>query len=173
MKERISALMDGELDAKSAAQLIESLPQDPEALQAWRAYHVIGDALREGRVSAGGIAARVAARLAEEPTVMAPRALAPESPRRWVALPIAASFAAVALVGWLAFAPQQEPAASKPALAQAPEAPAKPQVVVQVPLPSAARDYLLAHQGVSPRMSLQGMAPYARTVSHEVQEARR
>jgi hypothetical protein len=34
-----------------------------------------------------------------------------------------------------------------------------------IPLPSATNDYLLAHQGFSPRVSLQGMAPYVRTVA--------
>ena len=34
-----------------------------------------------------------------------------------------------------------------------------------VPLPSATNDYLLAHQGFSPRVSLQGMAPYVVTVA--------
>jgi hypothetical protein len=42
-----------------------------------------------------------------------------------------------------------------------------------VPLPSSANDYLLAHQGFSPRMSLQGMAPYVRTVSDSTQEVRK
>jgi hypothetical protein len=42
-----------------------------------------------------------------------------------------------------------------------------------VPLPSGTNDYLLAHQGFSPRVSLQGMAPYVRTVSERGQEARR
>ena len=49
---------------------------------------------------------------------------------------------------------------------------AKPPVLV-IPLPSATSDYLLAHQGFSPRMSFQGMAPYVRTVSGEVQGAHR
>jgi hypothetical protein len=42
-----------------------------------------------------------------------------------------------------------------------------------VPLPAAANDYLLAHQGFSPRVSFQGMAPYVRTVSDPGQENRR
>jgi hypothetical protein len=33
--------------------------------------------------------------------------------------------------------------------------------------PSAANDYLLAHQGFSPRVSFQGMAPYVRNVSEQ------
>ena len=59
----------------------------------------------------------------------------------------------------------------QPPLAQAvPPAPARP---VAVPLPRAADDYLLAHQGVSPRISFQGMAPYVRSVSDEARATRR
>jgi hypothetical protein len=42
-----------------------------------------------------------------------------------------------------------------------------------IPLPSGTNDYLLAHQGFSPRVSLQGMLPYVRTVSEQVQESRK
>jgi hypothetical protein len=87
----------------------------------------------------------------------------------WYAL--AASVAAVALVGWLAFAPQQSPVAPV-AQQQAPAAVAKTKPAL-VPLPSGANDYLLAHQAYSPRVSLQGMAPYVRTVSEQVQESRK
>jgi hypothetical protein len=45
--------------------------------------------------------------------------------------------------------------------------------MVNVPLPSAANDYLLAHQGFSPRVSLQGMAPYVRTVAEHQDESRK
>jgi len=47
MKERISALMDGELDDRSAAALIQALEHDREALESWRLYHLMGDAMRE------------------------------------------------------------------------------------------------------------------------------
>ena len=36
-----------------------------------------------------------------------------------------------------------------------------------------ANDYLLAHQGFSPRIYLQGMAPYVRTVSEQAVEPRK
>jgi hypothetical protein len=45
-----------------------------------------------------------------------------------------------------------------------------PVVAVTTILPRAANDYLLAHQGFSPRVYLQGMAPYVRTVSEPVEE---
>jgi hypothetical protein len=56
-----------------------------------------------------------------------------------------------------------------PVAAPAPLQPAPPAIV---PLPNAANDYLLAHQGFSPRLDLQGMAPYVRTVSDSNQDAR-
>lgn len=151
MKERISELMDGELEDQAAGELIQALGSRRETLDTWRVYHLISDAIREN-----------------QPLPQA--TTAPVQPRRWVALPIAASLAAVSLVGWLAFAPQQD--APQPALAQAP-----PQVPVAtapalVPLPSATSDYLLAHQGFSPRVSFQGMAPYVRSVSAEARGAR-
>ncbi len=178
MKQRISALMDGELEGREASAPLAALQSDGEASEAWRTYHLISDALRETRALSHGFAQRVAARLAEEPTVIAPgrRLAAQPAQTRWFALSAAASVAAVALVGWLAFAPQQG-AGPAPRLAQTPQAPQPvariPQPIVpakaaaQVPPPEAANDYLLAHQGYSPRVSLQGMAPYVRTVSGE------
>jgi sigma-E factor negative regulatory protein RseA len=153
VNERISALMDGELDDQAAAELIPLVSGDREALATWRLYHLISDAIREN-----------------QPLPRAP--VVPLQPRRWVALPVAASFAAVALVGWLAFAPQPEPPAT---VAKAPAAaqPAPQAAPAAIPLPNAAADYLLAHQGVSPRASFQGMAPYVRSVSAEVREASR
>jgi sigma-E factor negative regulatory protein RseA len=167
MKDRISALMDGELDNRAAAELIDTLGRDREALDAWRAYHLISDAMRETRLLSEGFAARVGAALDKEPTLLAPKGglrQPQRSPQRWYAL--AASLAAVALVAWLGFAPQQSTVAP---LAQAPKpAAVEPKTSpATVPLPSGANDYLLAHQGFSPRIYLQGMAPYVRTVSEE------
>jgi sigma-E factor negative regulatory protein RseA len=168
MKDNISAFMDGELDDRAAGPVIDALGRDDEALQAWRIYHLIGDTLRDSSLLlSAGFTARVARALESEPTVLAPRRLQSQ-PRTWYAL--AASVAGFALVGWLAFAPQQTavaPVAQRPAAAVAQS---KPNIV---PLPSGTNDYLLAHQAFSPRVSLQGMAPYVRTVSEQVQESRK
>jgi sigma-E factor negative regulatory protein RseA len=168
MKDRLSALMDGELDDKSAAETIQALGSDREALQTWSTYQLISDAMRQGRLLSRGFTTRVTERLAAEPTVLAPRAMEGQS-RRWVALSAAASLAAVALVGWLAFAPQPQVIPAPVAQVQ-PVSEPKPNMV---PLPTAANDYLLAHQGFSPRISLQGMAPYVRTVSEQTVEPRK
>jgi len=147
MKERISALMDGELDEREAAEAIAALADDARARGTWRTYHLIGDALREGR------------------RAVAPRRLAANAPFWRIALPATAVAAAVALVSWVAFVPVQHNTPAPPApVAQAP---------VTVPPPRAANDYLLAHQGFSPRVALQGMAAYVRTVSDPAEEPRR
>jgi len=161
MKDRISALMDGELDERAATDALSALRREREAAEAWRAYHLIGDAMRDTRTLSPGFSARLAQRLAAEPTVLAP-ARPWLAPRRWLPMAAAAS-AAVALVGWVAFAPQVQLTPAPVAKVQ-PAAEARP---VAAPIPSAAGDYLLAHQAVSPRISLQSMAPYVLTVSEE------
>jgi sigma-E factor negative regulatory protein RseA len=162
MKDRISQLMDGELDDRSAADTIKACAQGGEALEAWRSFHLISDAMRDSRVLSAGFSARVMQRLEAEPTVLAPQRARPES-RTWFALS-----AAVALVGWLAFAPQPGVA---PQVAQVPQAAPAAVAPLASPVPamapSAANEYLLAHQGFSPRVSFQGMAPYVRTVSEQ------
>jgi sigma-E factor negative regulatory protein RseA len=171
MKEKISAFMDGELEQHASRDALGALASSGEAREAWAAYHLIGDAMRGTRPLHQDFAARLSWRLAEEPTVLAPRRL-PAAPRKWVAASaIAASVAAVAFVGWVAVMPQ--PSSIQPvqvAKAPAPAAPAVAKPVI-VPLPTATNDYLLAHQGFSPRVSLQGMAPYVRTVSDPSQRA--
>jgi len=164
MKDRISALVDGELDERAAEDTLKQVGRDAGAGETWRTYHLIGDVLREDRVLAPGFAARVAERLAAEPTVLAPAALVTASRRRYL-LPAAAIAAAVALVSWVGFAPQPQAPAPAQAVAEAVQPPA------MVPLPSTANDYLLAHQGFSPRVAFQGVA-HVRTVSTQAEERR-
>ena len=107
MNDRISALMDGELDDKSAAQLIEALARDARGGRAPGArYHLIGDAMRGGAAAVGRVhRARRAA-----PGRRAHGARAAAHPDRIseavYRVGAAASVAAVAFVGWMAFAPQ-------------------------------------------------------------------
>ena len=162
--DRLSALMDGELDDKSAADVIQALAHDRDAMETWRTYQLISDAMRESQLLSKGFTARLADRLAAEPTVLAPRAMQ-RAPQRWFAVSAAASVvAAVGLVGWLAFAPQPQVPAPVASVQE------KPNII---PMPTTANDYLLAHQGFSPRLSLQGIAPYVRTVSEQTVEPRK
>jgi len=184
ISERVSDLMDGELDGSDAERTLSVLREEGAGRQAWRTYHLIGDALRDHRVLSVGFSDRVVAGLAQEPTVLAPAA-APVAPparahswRRYL-MPAAAGVAAVGFVGAVAFMmPMQEPSLTTP-IAQAPQVKPTPAARVieptppPVPLPAATDDYLLAHQGYSPRNRLQGVAPYVRTVSGQALESKR
>ncbi|HYL25357.1 MAG TPA: sigma-E factor negative regulatory protein [Burkholderiales bacterium] len=160
MTEKISALMDGELEARAADEALELLRRDRQAADTWRLYHLMSDAMHGQRqLLSPRFVERVAARLAAEPAPFAAGALPGRTPLQRYALAAAASLAAVALVGWLGFAPQPQP----------PVAQAQPPALT-VSLPDAANDYLLAHQGFSPRVSLLGMAPYVRSVAEHPDE---
>jgi len=177
VKSKISALMDGELEWHEAVDPLRALGQDEAALETWRTYHLIGDLLRDTAPLSADFGSRFAARLSAEPTVVGPT-LRPQPTAargRRVVLSAAASVAAAALVGWLAFGPGAGQSPQIPPIAKAP-AEAAMQVNAEparVPLPAATVDYLLAHQTYSMRNALQGVAPYVRTVSGELPPARR
>ena len=78
--ERISALVDGDAEA---ANWLKAVVQDGEQQQVWSRYHLIGDAMRNElpKQLDTDLASRIAAALADEPTVLAPVAKATTS--RW------------------------------------------------------------------------------------------
>ena len=172
MKEKISALVDGELERNASAETLDGLKTAGEARDTWRSYHLIGDAMRDTRMLSPGFSARVAAKLAAEPTVMAPgRAPRPQRLQLQL-LSAAASLAAVALVGWFALGLQDETAQVAKVAPSAAQVQAQT-VAAQVAPPDKASDYLYAHQGYSPRNTLQSVAPYVRMVSSETGSQKR
>ena len=167
MKSKISALMDGELESRELHEPLSALGAEGDARETWRTYHLISDALRGGALLSADCAARVARRLAQEPALVGPlpSTVRPPDRSRWfVPSALAASVAAIALVGWVALAPPQGAGPAPAPIAEAPQA-ERAKEPVRLPLTSAAQDYLIAHQAFSPRNSLQGMAPYVRSVS--------
>ena len=166
MKDRISALMDGELGQGEVDAQLKALREGGEALETWRRYHLISDSMRDSAVLSSGFSARFAERLAKEPTILAPASIPQRAQKKRMWIPVsamAAGLAAVAFVGSMSSqffnADVQQVAQVKPAER------AKPAGLKLVPMPGAVNDYLLAHQNYSPRSTLQGVAPYVRTVS--------
>lgn len=177
MKADLSAFMDGELEAGSRNGPLETLTRDPALRRTWDEYQLIGDALRGVPNVGVRLADRVMARLADEPTVLAPAAIARPGRRGPLrhALALAASVVGVAVVAWLALSvnsPQLAqvatlgpPAVPAPAqLARSPE-PAVPAEAAALASPSQVKPYLFAHQGHSPGAGIRGVAQYVRTVS--------
>ena len=118
MNEKLSALMDGELARDEAQDVIKTLGADSAQRESWDTYHLIGTCLRGDVIgkAAGEASARNActdaifARLASEPTVLAPAAIRKPSlveSRTRMALAMAASVVTVSAVGVVALKQQQ------------------------------------------------------------------
>ena len=168
--ERISAFMDGELEDHEAAAQVRRLKEDPELRAAWETYHLVGDALRGEAGYPSGLAARISAKLAAEPTVLAPSPRMQSRNVRRLALSAAASIGGVALVAWLAlfdnpFLPQQNLAVNQAPMGTQNQ-------LAATPANGSVNDYLLAHQQFSPSTAMQGVASYVRTVSGQNPEQR-
>jgi len=174
--ERLSALMDDELDEHAIDGELDRMRSDPQREEAWATYHMIGDALRGQIDPVQGIDEGVRVMLADEPTVLAPRSRRMNRFTQRVVLPLAASVCGIAVVAWLALSNNSaiSPAnntRSADVLATATEVVQQSNETIaaaSASTGSAADDmsaYLMAHQQFSPSTAMQGVVPYVRTVS--------
>ncbi len=161
--DKVSALMDGELDEHEARQVVLGLKDTGASRELWAAYHTIGDLIRGESLPTFDVSHRVAATLAAEPTILAPRRPVRMSRPLAYALSAAASIAAVVVVGWMAFS--GNPAMRPLDIARHTSGQPAPETLVSTPSDGQMNDYLLAHQGVSPGNRLHGVAPYIRTIA--------
>ena len=164
---RVSALADGELDAAEAHGVVDAVLASPELEAYWAELHRAGDCLRSEEVAGtgdgGAFLRRFAARLADEPAIIAPRRdFATRSPSHfWLraGLPGASIAAALLVVGWMVM-PLNRNDSNRQTIAQVSTAPAPvattattvaaPAAVetamVQPVDPQQLADYLAAHQ---------------------------
>ena len=154
MNEKLSALMDGELDHEQARTAIKSLGSDDVSRDHWNLYHVIGEALRGddlGRERSHERSTRaIFEALALEPTVLSPLMIKrPVERHTRVALAMAASVITISAVGVVAVQQQSGQVTSVQLVQQI--AP-KPVAVNKLP-PTAAEvrvnDYLVVHRQFS------------------------
>jgi len=179
MEDKISALMDGELDAADAASMVAQFGKTDRFRDEWAIYHMISDVMGQSGQTTGpmpaDISRRVSTRLAGEPTVLAPRSVA--VPRqRMKTYAIAASITAAAVVGWMNLQVAEQPAQLVADNSSAAPAPAQTQTVATAlpPIPATyvsastpvhINDYLLAHRAFSPGTAMPGAVPYVRAVA--------
>jgi len=171
--DRISALIDGELDERQAQGEFSRIQHNEKLRECWDTFHVIRDVMRAECCLPLGVSNKLAECLAREPTVLAPYRGAAKHVRTY-ALSLAASVAAVGVVAWvaLAFNPLNSPGSVATEVADAPisvesptSAPSPVVVIPNVPSDGNVNEYLLAHQEFSPSTVFQGVVPYIRTVS--------
>lgn len=152
MSEQISALMDDEIAIEDAAHLIGAMQSSRQAAEAWSQYHLIGDAMRSEIVFSADFKQNLMHKLDLEPTVLAPKSAQVASnkvnefkdklPVKWT---IAASFAAVMLVGWMALQQQIESGVAPGATVEMANAELTEQTIPT--------EYLTAHQSSAPSAS--------------------
>lgn len=191
--ERISALMDGELDSRERSIAIENMEVDPETMRSWQRYHIIGDTMRNTMPSTvkPDLAEKLNKMLENEPAILALKS------KRWpgnkinnyvkplAGLAIAASVTAVAIIG-LQSSNQQTPgfdANVAQVVVNGSDTPTIESTIVKV-APSTVRtvkyepventieskhlnSYILNHNQFNSRMRVQGVSPNARLVGHE------
>jgi len=168
--ERLSALVDGELDAWETRVLVARLAADGALRARWERYHLIGEALR-GRLPRGALdpalAARVRARLPQQ----APPGAAAGRRWRWAAagLALAASVAAVAV---LALRDMPQPGSAVPEMAATGARPAGNTrwEAVQPAVARRLNGYLVSHNENARAAVFQGVMPYARIVAYDPHE---
>lgn len=156
MSEQISALLDNEIDDEITAHIIKAIATNQQAAEAWSQYHLIGDAMRGNVVLSRQFKQNLMHKIDKEATVLAPNAALVSQiatikhrskvPAVWS---IAASFAAVMVVGWMVLNQQTQSghdlAPVEVALAVTSKTPAIDQGIPE--------EYLNAHQASAPSAS--------------------
>lgn len=159
MQEKMSALLDGELDSEQLESILEAIDRDNELQEQWNLYHLIGDVMREAAPAHVSITKQVAARLENEPVLVATELqivpghkVREAANKAWYS--IAASLAGIAFVGWVAwqsFAPATtSPGQISASLAQQMQAGPKAKPVAYE---SRVNDYWVAHRELSGHMT--------------------
>ncbi|MEJ2762322.1 MAG: sigma-E factor negative regulatory protein [Gammaproteobacteria bacterium] len=123
-RESLSAFMDGELEG-DPTPVIDSLIRDESVRLKWMRYHLIADVMKHSTPEAFDrrFVSRLAARLETEPTVLCPtRRKAPAYLKPAAGVAIAASVAAMAIIGvqWQGREVQPELSAPAKTVAEAP-----------------------------------------------------
>ena len=180
MKEKISALMDGELDSIDVAETISQIKESEELRNEWSTYHLIGDILRQPAMSTPDIASKIRNEVNIEPSVLAPDIPKKEKSQVFAFAIAASMLATVAAVSWMGGQTINRPLTDEPSLqaviknefaeptvttdpvlAQK-EEPKTDKLVLQDPAPIRLNDYMFAHGEFT---AIRGVSPYMRTVA--------
>ncbi len=191
--ERLSALVDGELNGTEYGQALDAINLSPELRQRWMRYHTASDALKNSLPAAllkPDFSSRVMQAIDAEPTILAPRNVTRKiNPlvKQFAGLAIAASVTAVAVLGvqtWR-LEPTAEPIATagqvappvadliRPVVATTTTASTNTMTVdadssaLPPHVQSQINQYLLNHQN---SLAAQRMLPYARIVGYAAEQ---
>jgi sigma-E factor negative regulatory protein RseA len=165
LAEKLSLLLDGELDKEESLKLLDLIETDAEAGKRWRRYCLIREALRStgGLLPDGRFVERVGVALADEPTILAPPKHKIRIREKAVTAALAASLAMVAVLVGKSLTDYVPPGSSN-LLAQVQLGPNSTELV---PVDPDFQDYLVLHNETAYLAGAQGMLPYVRLVSSQ------
>lgn len=178
MKEKLSAMMDGELSEHEQASVLSELSRDPELKKTWQRFQIIRATLRKelDEVVSVDLGDRIAENVRQLPSFVLdekfPRRWRPAT--RWVGtMALAASVAVVAITGVRWFSSNE----SQPTPQQIAVAPGQPPDFIRAGLtrwdtgkPEHARllnTYLIEHHEFTPTTSMNGVMSYGRFVGYD------
>jgi sigma-E factor negative regulatory protein RseA len=101
MNEKISALLDAEATGAERKEVLRALAAERDLRRVWERYHLVGAVLRNevSMTVTPHFADRVAARIAQEATILSPRWPVRSVAKGAIGLALAASVAAIAVFG--------------------------------------------------------------------------
>ena len=168
IRERLSALVDGELEEAQAGELIDHVLSDTELRLAWERYYFVTDAVRNkvSDVAPGNLAQRVRRDVESEPVALTQRRQYRVALKPVVGLAVAASIATLAVIGVYTLNREEE-SPSSPPLAQMTtgDRVGMRWNVSQPTIESRLNGYLVNHSEYMGN-GMHGMHPYARIVGY-------
>ena len=178
ISEQLSAMFDDELDQQEHELLLLRLKHENDLKSSWARYQLIGDAMRNNldALSGADLLDGVRQRIEQEPAIRQLEARTPVHFRMmkpFAGMAIAASVAAMALIGLQNLGQGESPASSVPRLAQATTNTSIQRVsgtrwnMQQPETEMRLNGYLVNHSEYTSNISLQGMINYARIAGYD------
>ncbi len=180
INEQLSAMFDDELDQQEHELLIRRLKHEDSLKSSWSRYQLIGDAMRNNLNASSGSDLRdgIRQKIEKEPAISTSKTQTSVDFRSRLMKPvagmaIAASVAAMAIIGLQNLGQGESPASDVPRLAQAPTTAPLQRVagtrwnMQQPETEMRLNGYLVNHSEYTSNISLQGMINYARIAGYD------